>query len=1205
MCKRSAVRAAGLAVIAAGFLALLGGSASASSPWWHVLSGSRPTNLWEPSDNVQEIVAQKGEFNGIEGAAARIDIGDEPVGCLGTSDFGGELFCEFFYGGYPVVSTAAQLQATLEAALGAPVEVTGGPVGDEPFLVTVVGTSIPPITLFQEPEFTSFGHFSTQVLSEGGSGRLILTATNLGNAPVVTGGLPVTIEDELPEGVVGTSVEGFAGVKDKFGPVECVLDTETHVTCTFEGMLPSYEAIEVEVYVSLTGHPPATGSPGEIAVSGGDAHSVEIPQPIKVSPEPVEFGIEQFSSQTEEEGGGPATQAGGHPFQLVTIVQANAGPPSGRGSENRRVKQPALVRNMRFRLPPGLVANVAAMPRCNMNSFTAHLEEIANECPSESAVGVVAATVIEPETFGFMRVAVPVFNLPPGPGEPARLGFTVVGNPVVVNTEVDTDHNYRIVGSVSNVTQVVDILSSTLVLWGAPGDQKHDSARGWTCGFHLIEFGTCERPPNLAEPAFLRQPVACEGPLAFQAELEPWNQPSGSFDSASFDIRGMNGCNQVPFNPQITAVPTSSSSGGPSGLDVRLDMPNAGLLNKDAIAEGQAKKVQVSLPEGVTVNPSAADGLGACSPADYVREKAGSAPGEGCPESSKIGSVDITTPLLEEVAHGAVYVAKPHDNPFGTLLALYLVAWIPERGILIKQAGKVEASSSTGQLVTTFDDLPQIPFGTFDLHFNEGNRAPLVMPATCGKYDITAKFTPWNAADPDNPQPNEIVTRMSSFTVDHGPGGGACPSGTPAFKPGFVAGTENNAAGSYSPLNVRLTRQDGEQEFRTFSLKLPKGVIGKLAGIPFCSEAAIGAARERTGANGGQEELDNSSCPAASQVGRTLVGAGVGPTLTYAPGKLYLAGPYKGAKLSIVAITTAKVGPFDLGNVVIRQGLKVDPNTAEVSTDGSGGDPIPHILQGIVVHARDIRVYVDRQDFILNPTSCERMTAAAAVIGSGLDFGSSADDQSVDVAAPFQAADCASLGFKPKLKLTLRGGTRRSDTPRLRAVLRARKGDANIGRAQVTLPRSEFLEQAHIRTVCTRVQFRAGEGNGAQCPKASIYGRAKAISPLLDEPLRGPVFLRSSDNELPDLVAALHSSKVDINLVGRIDSLNGRIRNTFESVPDAPVTKFVLEMQGGKKGLIVNSTNICQGKHRAIADLKGQNGRHSLLRPLVKTSCKR
>jgi hypothetical protein len=595
--------------------------------------------------------------------------------------------------------------------------------------------------------------------------------------------------------------------------------------------------------------------------------------------------------------------------------------------------------------------------------------------------------------------------------------------------------------------------------------------------------------------------------------------------------------------------------------------------------------------------------LASCSPAEFGRETAASAAGEGCPEGSKIGSVEVSTPLLEEQAKGAVYVGKPYDNPFGSLLALYLVAKIPERGVLVKQAGKVELNPVTGQIVSTFDDLPQIPFDTFNLRFFGGDRAPLAMPPACGAYGIVARFTPWHASNPGNPLPGEVVEKTSAFTVDQGPDGAPCPSETPGFKPDFSAGTTNNVAGKYSPFNLRLTRKDGEQELSRFSVKLPKGVIGKLAGIPFCSDAAIAVARARTGPNGGQEELDNPSCPAASQLGHTQVGAGVGPSLAYAPGKIYLAGPYERAKLSIVVITTAKVGPFDLGNVVIRQALRIDPGTAEVTSDGTGSDPIPHILKGVVVHARDIQVFVDRSKFVLNPTSCERLTAAAKVFGSGLDFDSAADDQPATVAVPFQAAECAGLGFKPKLSLSLSGGTRRGDTPRLKAVLKARKGDANIGRAQVTLPHSAFLEQAHIRTICTRVQFAAGGGNGEKCPKGSVYGRAKAISPLLDEPLKGRVYLRSSNNPLPDLVAALQSRRVDINLVGRIDSVNGGIRTTFGAVPDAPVSKFTLEMQGGQKGLIVNSTDICSGEHRAITAFAAQNGRLREFNPLLKARC--
>jgi len=1217
--------AMGAAVVLLGALPIP--SATAAEPWWQVLTGSRPTNMWEPKDAVETQEVTGLPLFGLI-IAVKVEVAGQVVGCLGSGEAAGtsaDEFCEAETG-FPASETAAEFKTMLEAPYGpGEVEVTGGPAGGAPFIVKSPWGPHPiELSVISFSGFPLGENVGSRVTGEG-SGRLVLTFTNLGDAAIDGSGTPVTVVDRLPEGAMAVGVEATA---PRFGfppgvPLEqgneritpdCVLKTADEVACTYKGKVTPYEALEVEVLTVLTGSPPVAGAPGEVTVSGGNARSVSVAQNINVSDEPVPFGVEQFTAVAEEEGGepvapglgaAPATQAGSHPFQFTTTLQLNSGrvfpthPPASFGARGAAVEQPALPRNLRFPLPAGLVGNASAMPQCPMQTFL-HPEGFINRCPDSAVLGVSSVTVVEGFFVGLFRLAVPVFNLPPAHGEPARFGLMAAGVPVVIDTSVDPDHHYRITAEVSNVSQLAQFLSATTTFWGAPGDPRHDNARGWNCVFYHPR-GPCERPAKLDEPAFLRMPVQCSSPLDFGLELEPWNVPLGTeVAGASYTGAPLSGCNQVPFDPSIESSPTSKLAENPSGLEFQLDMPNSNLLNKDGIAEGQPKKVEVTLPDGMTINPSQAEGLGACSPAQYAQEKFDSAPGAGCPESSKIGTVDISTPLLDEEAHGAVYVAEPHDNPFDSLLALYMVAKIPDRGILVKQAGQVKLDPITGQITTTFDNLPQIPFESFKLHFFEGNRAPLVMPSQCGSYDIVTRFTPWHAADPDNPLASEVITKTTPFSVDQG-----CPSGPPPFSPGFVAGTQNNAAGSYSPFTARLTRDDDEQEFSRFSLKLPQGVIGKLAGIPLCSDAAIAAARARTGPNGGQEELDSPSCPSASQIGRTSVGAGVGSSLSYAPGKIYLAGRYQGSKLSVVAITTAKVGPFDLGTVVIRQALKVDPETAEVSTDGSSSDPIPHILQGIVTHARDIRIYVDRKNFVLNPTTCERMSARATVVGSGVNVGAPGDDQPVDVSSPFQAADCASLGFKPKLKLTLSGGTKRSDTPRLRAVLRARKGDANIGRAQVTLPRSEFLEQAHIRTVCTRVQFNAGQGNGAECPKASIYGRAKAISPLLDEPLKGPVFLRSSDNELPDLVAALHSSKVDIDLDGRIDSLNGRIRNTFESVPDAPVTKLVLEMQGGEKGLIVNSTNICRGKHRAIADFTGQNGRHSLLRPPVKTSCKR
>jgi hypothetical protein len=1196
-------------------------SVRAAEPWWQVLTGSRPTNLWEPKDATEAQEVTGTSFAGVI-FAVEVDIAGQVVGCLGSGALPPELggttaneVCEA-QTGHPASETAAQFKTMLEGSYGlGAVEVTGGPAGSAPFVVETPWGPPIELTVLEAVGFPTGVDVASTVTSEG-SGRLVLVLTNLGDAPVDGSSTPVTIVDTLPEGAVATGVEAFAGAFSKHGPVDCTIVAADEVICSYEGELPSYESIEVEIPVSLIGSPPTEGTSGKVTISGGNGPPASGAQDINVSEEPTPFGIEKFSAVAEDDGGNPegdggipASGAGSHPYQYTTTVQLNAGavhPTPDIGIPVARLlatEQPGLPRNLRFPLPVGLVGNATAMPQCEMATFL-DTTQFKNKCPDATVVGVSSVTIVESNNFGLVRMAVPVFNLPPAHREPARFGFSVANVPVLIDTEVNPEDDYRITGRVSNVSQVAQFLSATTTLWGTPGDPRHDNARGWNC-VYFDPFGPCERPPSLSESAFLRMPVQCSSPLDFGLSLEPWNAPIGSqIDSASYAGNPLLGCSSVPFDPSIESTPTTKLAGNPSGLSFSLRMPNFGLLNKDGIAEGQAKKVEVDLPEGMTVNPSQGEGLVGCSPAEYARETASSKAGEGCPEASKIGTVQIATPLLEEEARGSLYVASPYDNPFGSLIAMYMVAKIPERGILVKQAGKVDADPVTGQLTTTFDDLPQLPFSEFNLQFRPGGRAPLVTPPACGDYDVVARFTPWSAQDPENPAPDEIVTRTSTFAIERGVDGGACPSGgIPPFHPGLLAGTISNAAGHYSPFNVRLTRNDGEQEFTNFSIKLPPGVVGKLAGIPFCSDAAIAAAKARTGPTGAADELASPSCPAASQVGRTLVGSGVGSILTYVPGKVYMAGPYNGSPLSIAAITAVKVGPFDLGTVVVREALRINPETAEVFIDPTGSDPLPHIIQGIEVHVRDIRAYVDRPEFMLNPTGCEPTSTASTVLGSGLNFGSTADDVPVTVTSPFQAADCASLGFKPRLQLSLSGKTRRGGNPAVRAVFRPRMGDANATRISVALPRSEFLDQSHIRTVCTRVQFKAGAGNGAECPPGSIYGRVRAWTPLLDQPLEGPIFMRSSEHPLPDFVLALHGL-VDIHAVARVDSVNGGIRVTFDFVPDAPLTKVVADFGGGRKSLLENSTNLCRGKHLATVKMKGHNGAvHNFKAPL-KAKCK-
>ena len=941
------------------------------------------------------------------------------------------------------------------------------------------------------------------------------------------------------------------------------------------------------------------------------------------------FGLKAGSVDVTvtDEAGDFESQAAAHPFAVNTKFALRTVPNTSGGFTGNEfglpVSSEAQLRRVTVEAPPGLIGNPTATPRCTLEEFMGppigSPGELLSACPDETQVGIVRIAINIFGGHGVISAA--VYNLVPQPGQPALFAFKASLTPVFAVPRI-RESDYGIDFNVLNIDQTVDITGNDFTFWGVPADPAHDDERGdlllGQCGGDHSEKQPC---PSAAPPkAFLTNPSDCDhGPFPVRTEIQSWpgktGSPDGRTDSETIithddegNPSGVTRCDRVPFDPSIEAKATTELASTPSGLNFEMEIPDTGLNNPKGLSQALLKKTVVTLPEGFTLNPSAGEGMEVCTSAQYAAEKVSTQPGEACPNGSRLGSVEIESPLLEagERVEGSLYLAQPDDpatptpheeNPFDSLVAVYMVARVVDRGVVLKSAGKVNLDPKTGQITTTFDDLPQLPFSSFKLHFREGGRAPLVTSPSCGDKKTVAKLYPYSTPS----QPTEVT---STSVIAAGVGNGPCPQGgLPPFKPGLVAGTINNAAGAYSPFYTRIFRSDDEQEITRFSIKLPPGVSGKLAGIPPCSDAAIAAAKARENVGEGREEQLVPSCPTLSQIGRTLVGAGAGSVLTYVPGKVYLAGPYHGSNLSIVAITSGVVGPFDIGTIVVREALKINPETAEVFIDATGSDPIPHIVDGIATHIRDLRVYVDRPEFTLNPTSCKRTSTASTILGSGLDFGSEADDQPVTLTTPFQAADCASLRFAPRLSLSLKGGTRRGATPAFRAVLRPRAGEANVGEAQVTLPHSQFLEQSHIGTVCTRVQFKEGRVPGERCPAASVYGRARALTPILSEPLEGPVYLRSSSHNLPDLVAALHNTQVDIALVGRIDSVNGRIRNTFEGVPDAPVTKFVLEMQGGKKGLLVNSTNICAKPYRALSRFVGQNGKVSTTRPALEANC--
>jgi hypothetical protein len=1205
---------------------------AAASPWWHLESGSRPTNI-EPgsrssgTNQVQEIVMP---LEGGHGALVLGVAGNDPEEGNCESGLGCLLYpeSEANEDGIPTLN-AANVRTALEGTYGAGEVAVVEHVEVEKLSFEVTTPQGPAIEVAQLGEGSGFGVPHASIKDPGepprSDGEIYVLAENVGDSNLLGSASTVTLKDVLPEGLEAVGIAATKPYKE--GGINhrtLIPCNPARLTCTFTETLPPFDALEMKVAVNVKPGFASVG-PNEVQVSGGGAPATSQRRELTISGEPTPFGVRNYEMDLEEEGGAPSTHAGAHPFQFTTQINLNQGrdihslaqiegTPEEAGKPE--VIPAGLAKDVAFNLPPGLIGNPSKLTKCTTAQFFTQATTSSSEnlCPVSSAVGVATSLVHEPAVVGTVALPEPIFNMEPGFGEPARFGFYVLiaNAPVLIDTSVRSGNggDYGVTAAVSNITQTAAFLSSTATFWGVPGDPRHAAQRGWGCFWEargLPSRSAC-LPDTETHPAVLfSNPTSCAAPLKTSVEIDAWEDRIirrflGKFSPSA----NLAGCNQVPFAPAIHSEPTSSAATSPTGLNFDINVNDEGLDNAEGLVQSQIKRAVVTLPQGFTTNPSVAEGLHACPQGAY--EASTVEAGTGCPEDSKIGEVEIESPLIEgKKVLGSLFVAKQGENPNAdNLLTIYMVAKNAELGVMIKQALKVTPNPVTGQLVTEVDDIPQLPFSKFHLSFRQGQRSPLVTPPTCGTYTVTADLYPYS-------EPNTPVHDESSFQITQGPEGLGCPSGTPPFHPGLEAGTINNSAGTYSPFYTHITRKDSEQEITRFSIKLPTGLLAKLKGVSECSDAAVAAAKARETEGGATEEEAHPSCPANSEVGSTKVGTGVGNVLAYAGGRLYLAGPYHGSPISLVSVNYAKVGPFDLGTVVVRFALDVNHETAEVSVDGANSDPIPHIVDGIPIHLRDIRAYVNRPGFTLNPTSCAKKSTAATILGSGASFTSSADDVPVTVSSPFQAADCASLGFKPKLALNLVGKkTHRGALPAFKAVLTYPKGGAyaNIAKAQVTLPKSEFLEQGHLKNVCTRKVFETGTNPGENCPKNSIYGKARAVTPLLDAPLEGPVYLRTGyGTRLPELAAALNGPQISITLAGTIDSVHkkgtegSQIRNTFALVPDAPVEKFTLELKGGKKGLLVNSTDVCKGTHKALAAFTGQNGKLDEYEPALKAQC--
>lgn len=1045
--------------------------------------------------------------------------------------------------------------------------------------------------------------------------EIFLVANNIG-AKETTG--TITITDTLPAELTVTSANAFpcsdpkssctdpeSNDPDAPNPKCVVTDLDQTVTCTEEAGISPGRQLAIRIFVKVS--PTATGTVSNTAkIEGGGAAQITTTTPIQISstPPPFDF-LPGFETRLTEADGTTTPQGGAHPYALTV----NANFPTKRLSGGALIASGHL-RDFSVDFPRGVVVNPAATPvLCTEAELITQVEP---SCPDASAVGTI--TLLGLEVAPRARTS-PLYNMVPPPGEAASLGFDAFGLGVFIHVggEVRNDGNYGLTGGSKDALALTlhPIFGVRVELWGDPTSKAHDEVRG-NCAFNnaFSKDPSVPCPVTETHTDMLATALDCPGDARqSRARADSWEE-TGAFKEASYENPALGKCAELKFKPTMTAKPTTNLIDSPSGLDVDLRQPQN--FKFEGRAESVLKDITLTLPEGLVANPAQADGLAACTPEQIGMASAVGAtpirfskPADNCPDAAKIGTVSVSTPLLgqlnddneiqrnpdgsviPEPLGGSLYLAKPFANPFGSLLAVYLTVDDPKTGIVAKLAGEIHADPKTGRLSTTFSESPQLPVESFSAHIFGGPRAALRTPPACASYPTKAELTPWSA--PDVPD----VSLSDPFALTTAPSGGACPAsatGAPNA-PSFEAGTITPQAGAYSPFVLRVSRQDGTQPLAGFEATLPQGLTAKLAGVPACSEAQIAAAKAREHPEQGALEQASPSCPAASEIGSLDVAAGAGPTPLHVGGHVYLAGPYKGAPLSAVIITPAVAGPFDLGTVVVRAAIYLDRDTALVRTVS---DPLPQILEGIPLDLRAATVRLGRPNFSLNPTSCEPKSVLATATSV---FGAPAA-----LASPFQVGGCKPLPYKPKLNTRLFGPIHRGGHPRLRAVFQAKPGEANTARIVFALPRSEFIDQAHFRTICTRVQFAAN-----QCPAGSVYGHVKAISPLVDYPLEGPVYLRSSVHKLPDVVMALRgppSQPIEVDLAGRVDSVNGGIRVTFESVPDAPVSKAIVSMQGGKKGLFQNSTNICKGTHRAALALSAQSGKFLQSSPTLEADCK-
>jgi hypothetical protein len=1014
---------------------------------------------------------------------------------------------------------------------------------------------------------------SAPASSPGGDARMVVEVSNLGDAMANAVEDPVTILDKLPAGVTADAVYGESGDGSSIVPgylresITCSIAGQT-VKCTVSGFpVLAYERLMIAITVKVA---PGTGDGvNEVNVTGGGASPVVARRALSLNRTGSTYGIENYELTPEEEGGVLDTQAGSHPFQLTTTFMLNTSAVLAYNGYFEEVlpevQPPAFSKDLRFNLPPGLVGNPTPLPKCSMYVFDTEFKN----CPADTVIGVAMPIATNPDSDTHVPYAgtEPLFSLEPAVGEPARFGFQSWGGPVVLDTSVRTGGDYGVVVTVPDITDAAEFIGSQVTFWGVPGDPRHDTTRGFSC-LDVLSYPTEPSCPVPGKPQpLIIMPTSCNGPWHTSMEADTWVE-AGAFTSpkeytlsnAQEEPVSPDGCNRLNFEPSITVAPDGQQASTPTGLTVDVHVDQGASLNPTGLTESTVKNTTVTLPPGVALNPAGADGLSACGMSEVSLETPGE---QTCPESSKVGTVEIKTPLLPNPLTGAAYLATQNANPFGSLIALYIIVYDPVSGVRVKLAGQVTPNPVTGQLVSTFKETPQLPFEDLTLHFFGGSRAPLGTPALCGSYATNASIEPWSG--------NAPVNSSSEFQITSGPNGAPCSKPLP-FDPSLTTGSLNIQAGAFTPFTMTMSREDGNQNLDAIQLKMPSGLLGELSKVKLCEEAQANA----------------GTCGPESLIGETTVSVGLGGNpYTVKGGKVYITGPYDGAPYGLSIVNPAKAGPFDLGQVIVRAKIEVNPENAAITITSNSTGPyaIPQIIDGIPLQIKHVNVSINRPDFTFNPTNCSPQE-----IGGSL---TSSQGSVSTLHVPFQVTNCAVLKFKPIFSISTNGKTSRANGASLNVKLTYPKApfgsQANIGKVKVDLPKQLPSRLTTLQKACPAATFAA---NPASCPPDSRIGSATATTPVLPVHLEGPAyFVSHGGQKFPELIVALSGQGVTVYLHGEtFISPAGITSSTFRTIPDVPIGVFELKLPQGPDSALAANGNLCTSKLAMPTIFVGANG---------------